>query len=172
MLFAVGAVVNVLQVVRAPDRNILQLMNLTAITFVTGSMLFAVASIPYLFDLQSSADERTIDAFLASQYVLGSVLFLLGGWFNYRRARIIASSEDDGGSSRPSPPTTPLLQGPDGQPVTRSPSCRARRAMAVVLFRRMYARASGEVSRSIIGVTIHRYSNSIRVLPSLSDERV
>ncbi len=101
LLFVVGAVVNVLQVVRAPDRNLLQLMNLTAITFVTGSILFVVASIPYLFDLQSSADERTIDAFLASQYVVGSVLFLLGGWFNYRRARIIASSQDD---ATPSPP--------------------------------------------------------------------
>ena len=78
-------------------------MNLTAITFVTGSMLFAVASIPYLFNLQSSTDQRTVDAFLASQYVVGSVLFLLGGWFNYRRARIVASSQDDAvvASARP-----------------------------------------------------------------------
>ena len=93
LLFVCGAVVNVLQVVRAPDLRILQFMNLTAITFVTGSALFLVASIPYLFNLQSASAERTIDAFLASQYVVGSVLFLLGGWFNYRRAGIVAHSD-------------------------------------------------------------------------------
>ncbi len=99
LLFVGGAVVNVLQIVRAPDRHTLQFMNLTAITFVTGSMLFMVASIPYLFNLQSASDQRTVDAFLASQYVVGSVLFLLGGWFNYRRARIVAHARDDGQSA-------------------------------------------------------------------------
>ena len=78
-------------------------MNLTAITFVTGSMLFVVASIPYLFTLQSAADQRTVDAFLAGQYVIGSALFLLGGVFNYRRARIVALRE---GGGQPEMPAT------------------------------------------------------------------
>nr|WP_287378438.1 YrhK family protein [Candidatus Microthrix sp.] len=60
-----------------------------AITFVTGSMLFLVASVPYLFSLQSAADTRTVDAFLATQYVVGSALFLLGGAFNFVRARLV-----------------------------------------------------------------------------------
>jgi NADH:ubiquinone oxidoreductase subunit 6 (subunit J) len=101
LLFVFGAVINVLEVTRAPDRRTLQLMNLTAITFVTGSMLFVVASIPYLFTLQSPADQRTVDAFLAGQYVIGSALFLLGGLFNYRRARTVALRE--GGQQRAVP---------------------------------------------------------------------
>lgn len=88
LLFVVGATVNVLQILQASDRRTLQLMNLTALTFVAGSVLFTVASIPYLFHL-SPADERTIDAFLAAQYVVGSVLFLLGGVINYRRAVVV-----------------------------------------------------------------------------------
>jgi hypothetical protein len=101
LLFVFGAVINVLEVMQAPDRRILQLMNLTAITFVTGSILFVVASIPYLFTLQSDTDQRTVDAFLAAQYVIGSALFLLGGLFNYRRARIVALREDGGPAAVP-----------------------------------------------------------------------
>ncbi len=101
LLFVFGAVINVLEVLRAPNMRTLQLMNLTAVTFVTGSTLFVVASIPYLFTLQSATDQRTVDAFLAAQYVIGSVLFLLGGVFNYRRARIVALREGAGHPAAP-----------------------------------------------------------------------
>lgn len=101
LLFVLAAAINVLEVVQAPNMRTLQLMNLTAITFVTGSMLFVVASIPYLFTLQSAADQRTVDAFLAGQYVIGSVLFLLGGLFNYQRARTVTPRE--GGGQPPVP---------------------------------------------------------------------
>lgn len=91
LLFVLGATINVLQIVQSVDMQILQLSNLTALTFVSGSLLFTVASIPYLFDLRDAADERTIDGFLAGQYTIGSVLFLLGGLINYRRAyRVVA----------------------------------------------------------------------------------
>ena len=80
-----------LQIIQAPNLRILQYMNLIAITFVTGSVLFLVASIPYLFSLQSAADTRTVDAFLATQYVVGSALFLLGGALNFARVRLIAA---------------------------------------------------------------------------------
>ncbi|MBN9671506.1 YrhK family protein [Roseibium aggregatum] len=86
LLFVVGATVNVLQIVQAENMVTLQLMNLTAITFVTGSVLFTVASVPYLWSLADPADETRLDAYLASQYVAGSLLFLLGGVFNYWRA--------------------------------------------------------------------------------------
>ena len=46
------------------------------------------------------------------------------------------------------------------------PVVSARRRIAVALLRRMYARATGAVRRSIIGATIHRYSNVMRVPPS------
>ncbi|MDQ0317289.1 YrhK family protein [Amorphus orientalis] len=91
ILFVAGAVINVLQIVQADDLLTLQLMNLTALTFVIGSVLFAVASIPYLWAFASDTDERMVDAFLAWQYLVGSVLFFAGGLFNYRRAyRVVA----------------------------------------------------------------------------------
>lgn len=88
LYFILGAMVNVLQIVQADDMLTLQLMNLTALTFVVGSVLFVVASIPYLWHLRSAVDTRTLDTFLASQYLAGSTLFLLGGIFNYWRAWI------------------------------------------------------------------------------------
>lgn len=58
-------------------------MNLTAIAFVVGSVLFLVASVPYLWRVEAAADRTTLYAFLAWQYLIGSVLFLLGAVFNY-----------------------------------------------------------------------------------------
>lgn len=89
VLFVIGATINVLQIVQASDLLTLQLMNLTALSFVTGSVLFTVASIPYLWSTQSASDREMIDAFLASQYLAGSALFLLGGFFNYWRAYVL-----------------------------------------------------------------------------------
>ncbi|MEW5423120.1 YrhK family protein [Amorphus sp. 3PC139-8] len=91
LLFVLGAVINVLQIVQADDLITLQLMNLTALTFVVGSVLFAVASIPYLWKFGDKADELILDGFLAWQYLVGSFLFFAGGLFNYRRAdRVVA----------------------------------------------------------------------------------
>ena len=84
-LFTLGACVNVLQIVEAHSMLILQLMNLTAITFIVGSVLFLVASVPYLWRVENAADRTTLYAYLAWQYLTGSVLFLLGGVFNYWR---------------------------------------------------------------------------------------
>nr|WP_272209809.1 YrhK family protein [Marinicella sp. W31]MDC2875639.1 YrhK family protein [Marinicella sp. W31] len=93
VLFVVGAVINVIQIVQADDLVTLQMMNLTAVTFVVGSTLFAVASIPYLWSFSNPADQTRLDGFLAWQYLVGSVLFFAGGLFNYRRAyRIVAQA--------------------------------------------------------------------------------
>lgn len=89
LLFLVAASVNVLQIVEASSLLTLQLMNLTAVSFVAGSVLFTVASIPYLWSIDSAADQREIYAYLAWQYLFGSVLFLLGGVFNYWRAYLV-----------------------------------------------------------------------------------
>lgn len=89
LLFVAGAGVNVLQVITARSAITLQLMNLTAVSFVVGSVLFTVASIPYLWDVAAPVDRRQIDAFLAWQYLIGSLLFFLGGVFNYWRAYVV-----------------------------------------------------------------------------------
>lgn len=86
--FVVGAAVNVLQVPEKGPKSSLQLVNLTAVTFVTGSVLFLVASVPYLWNVAGDGLEDTLDAFLASQYLVGSFLFLAGGITNYFRAYI------------------------------------------------------------------------------------
>jgi predicted membrane channel-forming protein YqfA (hemolysin III family) len=89
LLFLIAASVNVLQIVEASSLLTLQLMNLTAVSFVAGSVLFTVASIPYLWSIDNAADQREIDTFLAWQYLFGSALFLLGGVFNYWRACLV-----------------------------------------------------------------------------------
>lgn len=89
LLFIVGACINVLQIVHASSVVTLQLMNLTAVSFVVGSVLFMVASVPYLWNVETPSDRITLYAFLAWQYVIGSVLFFLGGVFNYWRAYIV-----------------------------------------------------------------------------------
>jgi len=89
LLFVLGACINVLQIIQAENRTTLQLMNLTAVTFVVGSVLFAVASVPYLWDVANPSLQVTLYTFLAWQYLIGSVLFLGGGVFNYWRAYLV-----------------------------------------------------------------------------------
>ena len=96
LLFVVGACINVLQIVQSSSIKILQLMNLTAITFVVGAVLFTVASVPYLWNFAAKSDRTTLYAFLAWQYLVGSVLFFLGGVFNYWRAYVVVGDAIDG----------------------------------------------------------------------------
>jgi hypothetical protein len=96
MLFVLGASINVLQIVQSHSIITLQLMNLTAVTFVVGSVLFTVASMPYLWDVKAKTARTTLYTFLAWQYVTGSLLFLLGGVFNYWRAYVVMRQEIDG----------------------------------------------------------------------------
>ncbi len=89
LLFVVGSCVNVLQIITSDSIITLQLMNLTAVAFVMGSVLFTVASIPYLWTVSTPAYRATLHGFLAWQYLVGSVLFFLGGVFNYWRAYVV-----------------------------------------------------------------------------------
>jgi hypothetical protein len=100
LLFVIAASVNVLQIVEASSLRTLQLMNLTAVSFVAGSVLFTVASIPYLWSIDSAADQREIDAYLAWQYLFGSALFLLGGVFNYWRACLVIHEHKQDGTEK------------------------------------------------------------------------
>lgn len=104
LLFVLGAGINVLQIVKYRDMLTLQLMNLTAVSFVIGSVLFTVASVPTLWDMQTTRDHVLVQALLGWQYLVGSFLFFLGGVFNYWRAYIFMSREQSGDkrpSSRP-----------------------------------------------------------------------
>jgi predicted membrane channel-forming protein YqfA (hemolysin III family) len=93
LLFVLAACINVLQIVKSDSITTLQLMNLTAVFFVVGSVLFTVASVPYLWEVQVESDRTTLYAYLAWQYLVGSLLFFTGGVFNYRRAYLIAREQ-------------------------------------------------------------------------------
>lgn len=90
LLFVLGACINVLQIVRARNLALLQLMNLTAVSYVVGSVLFTVASVPYLWTV-APQDRTLLYGFLAWQYLIGSCLFFLGGVFNYWRAWLVVA---------------------------------------------------------------------------------
>ena len=92
-LFLIGACVNVTQIVQERSLITLQLMNLTAISFIVGSVLFLVASIPYLWTIESAAERETLFSYMAWEYEIGSVLFLLGGVYNYSRAYLLMQEE-------------------------------------------------------------------------------
>ncbi|MCF8122995.1 MAG: YrhK family protein [Desulfarculaceae bacterium] len=93
LLFVLAACINVLQILKSSSIITLQLMNLTAVSFVVGSVLFTVASVPYLWKIHSAIDQTILYRFLAFQYLIGSVLFFVGGVFNYWRAYIIMRQE-------------------------------------------------------------------------------
>lgn len=93
LLFVVGACINVLQIITARSIQTLQLMNLTAVSYVVGSVLFMVASVPYLWHVKSQTARTTLFTYLAWQYVIGSVLFFAGGVFNYWRAWLVVREE-------------------------------------------------------------------------------
>lgn len=98
LLFVLAASVNVLQIIQAPSLLSMQLTNLTAVTFVVGSVLFAIASIPYLWKFDDPANTHRLFTFLAWQYLIGSLLFFLGGVFNYYRAYLLMCRRRDGES--------------------------------------------------------------------------
>ncbi len=95
VLFVLAACINVLQIVTARSFVLLFFMNLTTVSFVAGSVLFTVASIPYLWTFASPQDEERVAAFLAWQYLAGSALFFLGGVFDARRAAIVVERAID-----------------------------------------------------------------------------
>lgn len=84
LLFLVGGFVNILQVVEAPSLLYMQLFNLTVASFLVGSILFVVASVPFLWQVANS-DKSLVFNFVAWQYTLGSALFFIGGLFTYYR---------------------------------------------------------------------------------------
>ena len=93
LLFVVGAFINILQIVQSQSVQILQFMNLTAVSFVVGSVLFTVASIPYLWEVKAPSDRTILYAFLAWQYLTGSMLFFIGGVFNYWRVYVVIQTK-------------------------------------------------------------------------------
>ncbi|MFB6275874.1 MAG: YrhK family protein [Halothece sp.] len=86
LLFLIGACLNVIQIVKEQSFIKLQLLNATAITFALGSMLFLIASLPYLSEALTLEDNWVLFSYVAWEYIAGSILFLIGGIFHYYRS--------------------------------------------------------------------------------------
>lgn len=86
LMFIFGATVNVLQIIQAGSLVTLQLLNGTAICFILGSTVFLLASIPYLWTHFSPRDKYILFKYSASEFIVGSLLFFIGGIFNFIRA--------------------------------------------------------------------------------------
>lgn len=89
ILFVVGAVVNSIQIFDSPTRESSLYANLTAVSYVIGSTLYLAGSIPYLWDFDNPEDSEIITRYLAELFIVGSILFILGGTFNIYRAKLV-----------------------------------------------------------------------------------
>lgn len=88
ILFVGGAIINGLQIFETKTKIDAQCMLLTAMFYVEGSVMFLVASIPYLFTFDDEADERKVDTFLGGIFIGGSLCFTVGGAINFHRMRM------------------------------------------------------------------------------------
>lgn len=86
LLFIFGAVVNVLQIIQAGSLVTLQLLNATAICFILGATVFLLASVPYLWTHFEPGDSLILFSYTAAEFIIGSLLFFLGGLFNFIRS--------------------------------------------------------------------------------------
>ncbi|MDQ7728527.1 YrhK family protein [Halomonas sp. SpR8] len=86
ILFTIGATVNVTQITQAGNIVVLQLLNAVAISFIIGSILFLVFSIPYLWPSYQTPLAHTLHTYLGAQFIFASMLFLAGGIVNFYRA--------------------------------------------------------------------------------------
>ncbi|OQY42152.1 MAG: hypothetical protein B6227_03020 [Fusobacteriia bacterium 4572_74] len=82
LMFLIGAIINVLEITNESSDKTLQLMNGTAIMYIGGSLLFLVASIPYVWHGISIHDQSIIYNYVAMEYIGGSILFTFGGVFS------------------------------------------------------------------------------------------
>jgi hypothetical protein len=89
LLFVSGAVLNAMQIFQAPSARAARYLLLTAICYIIGSTMFVVASVPYFFPFESAKDKELIYRWLAQQYIVGSLFFLVGGLINGFRAHHI-----------------------------------------------------------------------------------
>ena len=91
VLFIAGAVYNSIQIFDSPTRESALFANFTAVCYVIGSTLFLSGSVPYVWDgdLESERDVEILHEYLGQQFILGSILFFIGGCFNLYRAYLI-----------------------------------------------------------------------------------
>jgi biotin transporter BioY len=101
ILFVLGAFVNSIQIFDSPTRSSALYANLTAVSYVIGSTMYLTGSIPYLWTFNDPNDSEIIYRYLAEQFIMGSILFIIGGTFNIHRAMLIVNHYVEGATSTP-----------------------------------------------------------------------
>ncbi len=97
LLFLIGAFLNVIQIVQESSFVKLQLLNITAISFALGSTLFLIASLPYLSDRLNLNTHTVLFRYVGWEYIVGSILFLIGGVaYYYRLFQVKDTYQEDG----------------------------------------------------------------------------
>eukprot|EP00978_Attheya_sp_CCMP212_P013579 scaffold34094_cov42-Attheya_sp.AAC.1 len=91
ILFVVGAFVNSIQIFDSPTRSSALYANLTAVSYVIGSIFYLTGSIPYLWEFNDPNDSEIIFRYLGEQFIVGSILFIIGGTFNIYRAKLVVN---------------------------------------------------------------------------------
>ncbi|CAB9501080.1 expressed unknown protein [Seminavis robusta] len=87
LCFLVGAVLNGLQIFEAKTKRDAQYLLLIAMSYIIGSVMFLIPSVPYLFEFDTISDEDEIYTFLAAIYIVGSLMFTVGGAINFHRSK-------------------------------------------------------------------------------------
>lgn len=88
--FLIGTVLNSLYIFESPTRRTAQYFLLTAISFIIGSTMFFVGSTArFVLQYHDRRDSFAVNTFIAAFYIVGSVMFCLGGLFNALRFSIV-----------------------------------------------------------------------------------
>jgi len=85
--YIIGIFLNFFEIIKAPSLILLQLFNLTLIFFILGAVLFLTASIPFLWNLSGSVENK-FKILSAAEYLAGSLFFLFGGMLIAHRKSI------------------------------------------------------------------------------------
>ncbi len=87
--FAVAAVINIMEIINEEGFITMQLANGIAISFVLGSVLFILGSIPFIWQGEDLAGSSNLYRYVIWEYIVGSFLFLLGGVLAYIKTAVI-----------------------------------------------------------------------------------
>lgn len=89
-LFLVGAIYDVLLIWDSPDRFSTHLANTIANCYVMGSSFYVCASLPYMYTtFQCEMDQYVVLTAAADVYIVGSILFSVGGVIDLYRAKYV-----------------------------------------------------------------------------------
>lgn len=87
LLFFIAACINILQIEQEDNQQLLFIKNSIAVNFLAGSVIFTMASVPYLWKLETHHDHLITLGFSAEWFIIGSLFFLIGGIIGIKKVR-------------------------------------------------------------------------------------